>query len=129
MTDNPTIQTFHFPSAGILREPDSRLNPAKWTHERLVKSIISFEEKLDAEHEVGLRLVSFGSEIIHLDDVGYWGPDLVIFYGVNVDQQSVELIQHVSQTSVLLVAVKKEKEKARRIGFKWKDLCSADEED
>jgi len=98
--------------------PTSVTNPAQWAHERIVRSIIKFEANLDADHEIGARLVSFtDKEIIHIEDVGYWGPDFVIFYGRNVDGQPVELIQHVSQTNVLLVAAKKEGEKARRIGF------------
>lgn len=104
--------------------PDSVSNPAKWAHERIVRSINDFEAKLDPEHEIGARLVSFtNSEVIHIEDVGYWGPDFIIFYGRNADDHPVELIQHVSQTNVLLVAAKKQKEKARRIGFQLtKDL-------
>lgn len=99
--------------------PESMTNPAQWAYERIVKSIVAFEEKLDTEHEIGARLVSFGSgEIIYIDDVGYWGPDIIIFYGANVENQPVELLQHISQISVLLVAVKKQAENARRIGFK-----------
>jgi hypothetical protein len=92
-------------------------NPAQWAHERIVKSIIQFEEALDAEHEIGARLVSFGEETFHIDDVGYWGPDIVKFYGHNAEKEPVELIQHISQISILLVAMKKVQEPARRIGF------------
>ena len=97
---------------------DHKLNPAKWTHERIVRSIIDFEKKLDETLEIGLRLVSFSNaEVIHINDVGYWGPDLVIFYGRNSLNHPVELIQHITQVSVLLVAMPKEGEEARRIGF------------
>ncbi len=99
--------------------PTSKTNPAKWAHERIVRSIIAFEAKLDADHEIGARLTSFtASEIIHIDNVGYWGPDLIKFYGCNVDGQPVELIQHISQINVLLIAVKKQHETAERIGFR-----------
>jgi Family of unknown function (DUF6173) len=104
--------------ASALQLPDSTVNPAKWMHERLVKSIIEFEEALDETQEIGARLVNFGErEPIHINDVGYWGPDLVIFYGTNADKRPVELLQHVTQVSVLLVAMPKEHEQARRIGF------------
>ena len=106
------------PALSLPQIPDSIRNPAKWTHERLVKSIIKFEEKLSDGEEIGLRLVNFGGdEIIHIDDVGYWGPDIVIFYGTNREGHAVELLQHVTQVSVLLVAVQKEKDQPRRIGF------------
>lgn len=100
--------------------PDSIVNPAKWTYERIVQLIIDFEAKLDDEHEIGARLVSFtDSETFHIENVGYWEPDMVIFYGRTPEGQPLELMQHVSKTNVLLVSVKKQKETepARRIGF------------
>lgn len=99
-------------------QPISQTNPAAWMYERIVRSIIDFEKKLDSDQEIGARLVSFSSgETIHIDDVGYWGPDIIKFYGRNVDGRPVELMQHISQMSVLLVSVKAEQEKPRRIGF------------
>ena len=93
-------------------------NPAEWMHERIVRSINDFENELDQDHEVGARLVSFGSTIsFHIADVGYWGPDIITFYGVDEQGQAVQLIQHTNQLSVLLIAVKKQQQKARRIGF------------
>lgn len=98
--------------------PDSTLNPAKWMHERIVRSIASFEEDLDREHEVGAHLVSFGADVtFHIQDVGYWGPDIIRFYGVDNSGRNVELLQHISQLSVLLVAIAKRDTEPRRIGF------------
>ena len=54
---------------------------------------------------------------IHIHDVGHSGPDLVIFYGTNLDGRPVQLLQHVTQVSVLLVALPNEHEKPRRIGY------------
>jgi len=100
------------------RLPDSTTNPAKWTHKRLSEYIKTFESELDDEHEVGARLVSFGQAItFHIERIGYYGPDIISFYGFNEQQERIQLIQHVSQLSVLLIAVKKQQEKPRRIGF------------
>lgn len=97
---------------------DKSLNPAKWTYERLAKYIKNFESSLDDEHEIGARLVSFGSAVtFHIEDMGYYGPDIISFYGKNDQGESLQLIQHTSQLSVLLVAVKKQGDKPRRIGF------------
>ena len=116
------------PVVSVPRIPDSTLNPAKWMHERVVRSINSFEEQLDQEHEVGARLVSFGSEMtFHIENVGYWGPDIIIFYGRGQDGNSVELLQHISQLSVLLVALKKVHEEPRRIGFELMKSVEKDE--
>jgi len=108
----------NIPSIEPPRIPDSHLNPARWTYKRLAEYIKDFEEELDEEHEIGARLVSFGSNIIfHIEDMGYYGPDIIAFYGLNDKGEKVQLIQNIAQLSVLLVAVKKLGEKARRIGF------------
>ena len=44
--------------------------------------------------------------VIHIEDMGYWGPDLLIFYGSDQSGRPVELLQHYTQISVLLCAVK-----------------------
>src|SRR5438093_1483893 len=94
------------------------VNPAAWMYERIVRSINDFEERLDPDHEVGARLVSFAADSkIHIENVGYWGPDIIIFYGVDNDRKQVQLLQHISQLSVLLLAVPKLHKEARRIGF------------
>jgi Family of unknown function (DUF6173) len=91
---------------------------AEWTYERLVLYIRDFEKNLDEEHEIGARLVSFGSELVfNIEYIGYHGPDIIAFSGKNKDGLPLQLIQHVSQLSVLLVAMKKTGEKAKRIGF------------
>ena len=96
----------------------SSLNPAKWMHERIVRSINDFEADLDQDDEVGARLVNFGVDVtIHIHDVGYWGPDIIIFHGMNQDRKRVQLLQHISQLSVLLIAVDKIEKQARRIGY------------
>lgn len=108
---------FSITPISIPKIPTSMSNPAEWMYERIVKSIIDFEAKLDADLEVGARLVSFANqEIIHIDDVGFWGPDIIKFYGKNADGHPVELMQHMSQLNVLLIAVRPLAE-PRRIGF------------
>ncbi len=95
-------------------------NYASEFHKRLMKWISTFDGTLDQEHEVGVRLVSFGQTVIfHLDDIGFWNPSLISFKGVTDDGSPVELIQHVSQISVLLMKLprKDPSKPKRRIGF------------
>jgi len=93
-------------------------NPAEWTYKRIIEYIIDFESNLDDEHEIGARLVSFGSELtFHIQDMGFYGPDIITFYGINNQGEEVQLIQNISQLSVLLVTMKKIGEKPKRIGF------------
>lgn len=92
--------------------------PAQWMYERIAKSIMAFEKQLDAQHEVGLRLVSFGdSATLHITDMGFWEPDLLHFHGRNANGEPMVLIQHISQVNVMLAANRKQKESANRIGF------------
>lgn len=122
MVTSKDIESFFYvPTPTNPIELDShRLNPAKWTYERLGHYIQDFEAELDQEHEIGARLVSFGSVVtFHIDDVGYYGPDIITFHGKDEKGQAVQLIQNISQLSVLLVAMKKLEETPRRIGFIW----------
>jgi hypothetical protein len=80
--------------------------------------IKDFEAELDDDHEIGAKLVSFGQNVtFHIEDRGYHGPDTITFYGSTETMEKVQLIQYMSQLSVLLIAVKKQHAKARRIGF------------
>lgn len=98
--------------------PDSFTNPARWTRTRLLEYIRDFEVQLDHEHEVGARLVSFGQTVtFHISRVDYSEPNMISFNGVDDSGQHVQLIQNTSQLSVLLIALKKQSEQPRRIGF------------
>ena len=98
--------------------PTAELNPAQWTFERLVLQIRAFEESLDADHELALQCAASGQPlVIAVDDISYWGPDMITFTGRNPDGERVQLIQHITQLSVLLAAVPKRQKTARRIGF------------
>lgn len=106
-------------NTALLRPPKDQ-NLADEFHSRLIEWINDFHRSLDEEHEVGARLVNFGQTVtFHIDDIGYWNPSLISFKGKNENGDSVELIQHVSQISVLLVALKRENtsQPKRPIGF------------
>src|SRR4051812_2554532 len=79
-------------------------NLASEFHKRLMEMITEFDASLDDAHEVGVRLVTFGQTIVfHLSDISYYNPSLISFYGAMDDGSPVELIQHVSQISLLLM--------------------------
>jgi hypothetical protein len=95
-------------------------NLASEFHKRLRKWIEDYETGLDDAHEVGVRLVSFGQSVtFHLQDIGFWNPSLMRFYGLMEDGTPVELIQHVTQISILLTKLKRLDPSIpkRRIGF------------
>jgi hypothetical protein len=107
----------------------SKSNPAEWMFDRLIRLIDDFEKGLSDQEEIGGRLTSApGEGSFHIDDIGFWGPDLIMFYGKNRDGRPVRLIQHYQQLSVLLTSMPKEKEKpARRIGFAIQRRIEAEE--
>ena len=55
---------------------------------------------------------------------------MIIFYGATPQGQPVKLMQHVTQTNVMLTVMAKQKEhkEAKRIGFRSEDLIKLGEE-
>ena len=101
-----------------------RDNPAEWAFVRLSKMIEEFEANLDKDEEIGARVVGLpGDGTMQIMDVGFWGPDLILFFGRNADGKPVRLIQHYTQINVVLAAIKKPEEReARRIGFQLNEM-------
>ena len=95
-------------------------NHASEFYKRLMKWITDFDATLDEAHEVGIRLVSFGQSVtFSLQAMGYWNPSLISFSGVLQDGSPVELIQHVTQISVLLMKLPRTdpSKPKRHVGF------------
>jgi len=102
----------------LAEEARLRNNPVIQVCEAIKEYVENFERELDDEHEVGVRLASFGGVILfHAQQIGFSAPNVITFYGVTEDGEKLQLIQHVSQLNFLLKAVKKREEKATRIGF------------
>jgi hypothetical protein len=95
-------------------------NLASEFHKRLVEWINNFDKGLEQEFEVGVRLVNFGQAVtFHLQGMGFRNPSLISFSGYTEQGEPVELIQHVSQISILLTKVKRQDtlQPKRPIGF------------
>lgn len=97
-------------------------NAADYSYEIILAHIEAFEDELDDEHEVAVKLASFGQSVtLSVTNIGYSNPSTLVFDGY-VGNQKATLIQHMSQLNFLLVAVPKrdpEKPPHRlgRIGF------------
>ena len=73
----------------------------------IMKEIKNFEETLDDDHEVILKLTSFGQSItLSVTEIGYANPSTLFFYGY-IGESPATLIQHISQLNFLLLATKK----------------------
>ena len=94
-------------------------NYADWKYEKILEQIHDFEASLDDDHEIALRLTSFGTSVTMIvTSLDYQNPDILYFHGL-VDGKKSQLIQHASQLNFLLTSVeRKDKTKpVRRIGF------------
>lgn len=95
-------------------------NLAEWTYERVQSYIQDFEENLNIDNQIGLKLVSFGNQgSFYIEEVGYWGPDIITFYCYDANNKArVQLIQNIAQLNILLIALPKIEEVKSPIGFK-----------
>lgn len=124
MTLNP--KNWSLPDIPMLKSFGQQLSEANQPYtaqnmfRQLVERVQEFEAKLDQEHEVGMRLVSFGkSTEFRVSRIGYLDPSLLWFQGVMPDGSDVELIQHVSQINFMLLKVRRKAPEEPRcpIGF------------
>jgi len=95
-------------------------NPVVKAYHSLLDYIQEFEKDLDLEHEVGMRLVSFGNELsFHVQKIAYTKPNIITFYGMTNDNEKIQLVQHVSQLNFVLMSVKNliEDKPCRVMGF------------
>lgn len=116
---SPAMPEFQLPELNIPEIDMRNYNLADYFYEIILERIKEFEDDLDDEHEIALKLASFGQSVtLSVTDIGYSNPSTLVFYGY-VGEQPATLIQHVSQLNFLLLAVKKaDPEKPpRRIGF------------
>ncbi|MFZ5965261.1 DUF6173 family protein [Thalassococcus sp. BH17M4-6] len=104
----------------VKRKPVAAKSPAEWAYERLILYIQKFEEQLDNEQEVAMGFTGGQAGVLRIEGMGYFDPDIVTFYGSDDRGTRTQLIQHVSQLSVLLRALPKVTAAAapRRIGFR-----------
>lgn len=104
------------PAAQVAEKPKS---PAEWTYDRIILYIREFEKHLNAEQEIAMGFAGSEAGILRIEGLGYFDPDILTFYGRDDDGARTQLIQHVSQLSVMLHAAPKRDpgDAPRRIGF------------
>ena len=108
-----------------VKQGAAQKSAAQWAYERLIIYIQNFEKQLDADHEVAMGFTGSSAGTLRIEGLGFYDPDIVTFYGSNESGARTQLIQHVSQLNVMLMALPKPTEQAEpnRIGFQLgKDL-------
>jgi len=105
---------------GVAGKPVEQKSPAQWAYERTVLYLKKFEEGLDDGHEIAMGFAGTDAGVLKIEGMGYFDPDMVTFYGADPAGGKMQLVQHVSQLSVVFRALPKavEAEKPNRIGFK-----------
>ena len=95
-------------------------SPAQWAYERIVLYLQEFEKNLDSEHEVAMGFAGSDAGVLRIEGMGYFDPDIVTFYGSDASGAKTQLVQHVSQLSVILRALPKAipAQEPTRIGFR-----------
>ena len=88
--------------------------------ERMILYIRHFEGQLDQSQEVAMGFTGSEAGVLRIEGLGFSAPDILTFYGQDEDGIRTQMIQHVSQLSVLLRAVPKlaPEEPPLRIGFR-----------
>lgn len=117
------------PLPAALNESPQRKSPAQWAYERIILYIQNFEKQLDNDHEVGVGFTGGDAGVIRIEGLGYYDPDIVTFYGTNEAGMKTQLIQHVTQLNVMLMASPKHIDQAQpnRIGFKLGEALERDQ--
>ena len=117
------------PDPGALARSAAPKSEARWAYERLILYIQNFEEQLDNEHEVAMGFAGGNTGVIRIEGMGYFDPDIITFYGSDESGTKTQLVQHVSQLSVMLRALPTPKAAAQptRIGFRL--AAALDKED
>ena len=106
----------------------SQKSPAEWAYDRMVMYIQNFEKLLDKDHEVSLGFAGSEAGTIKIDGMGFFAPDMITFFGKAPDGAPMQLVQHVSQMNVILVAERKpeEMDEPNRIGFQLRGNLNAE---
>ncbi len=114
----PTPEQLPLP-AKVQEKPIEEKSEAEWAYERIILYIQSFEEQLDSEHEVAMGFAGSDTGVIRIEGMGFFGPDILTFYGSDENGLKTQLIQHVSQLNVALRALPRLPDQpAHRIGFR-----------
>jgi hypothetical protein len=120
-TPMPTVRppnTSIFETIERARAEAEEAPTARRAVKRILAEIQSFQAGLDDSLDVGIQLVSLPHCLIHVESVGYYQPNLVVFYG-HIEGTHTRLVQHLSQLNFVLTSVRRENpdEPRREIGF------------
>jgi len=84
----------------------------------ILSQIEDYQKNLSNDEEIGLKLANFGeASEIHIRNINYKNPNIIEFYGKNLNGDDCKLIQHISQLNFLIISLKPIEIEPYRIGF------------
>ena len=89
-------------------------------YKRIIEAINEFEESIKDDEQASVIVSAFANTPILINEVGFWDPDIIVFYGsMEGVGSNVQVFQHITQLNLCLIASKRpHPEKPRRkIGF------------
>ena len=92
---------------------------ANATYKSLIAKIKAFENSLDSETEVGIKIINLGeSKLMAVTEINYIEPNIICFNGY-IDNSKAELVTHITQLNLILMGTPKniKSQPAKRIGF------------
>lgn len=112
-----------------MRKPVANKSPARWAYERLLMYISNFEKQLEPDQEVAMGLTGSDAGVVRIGGLGYFDPDVITFYGTTENGARTQLVQHVTQMNVMLMAMPtaSESETPSRIGFRLQQALDAED--
>ena len=118
--DEDRCQGGHDVTGGRELEPIDEKSPAQWAYERLILYIQNFEKTLDNSQEVAMGFTGAEAGVMRIEGMGFFEPDIITFYGSDLEGVKTQLIQHVAQLNVMLRALPTQTTEAKpaRIGFR-----------
>lgn len=90
-------------------------SPGEYAFGELLKEFRTFQASLAETEELGI-LTGSGAGVTYVERVKCDG-NLIVFTGIDELGRKVKVVQHYTQLNVQLVAVPKQNDEARRIGF------------
>ena len=93
-------------------------NLANWFHERLQRTVAKAQTNLEENQQLQLEYYTPAGELIVIEDVGYWNPDMILLYGVDQRENHCTVVINKQCAQFVLRVVPKSPEKpGRHIGF------------
>jgi len=117
-TNDPAVALvpLHDPEAVVATHT---MTAAQHMFESIAREAMEFQAGLDNRTELGAIMVASGMpKTIHVRNIRFKNPDIVLFSGIDQEGNPVRLLQHYTMVSIAFVSVKVlEGKEPYRIGF------------